>query len=143
MSRLVISILFCIFGLFFVINAVPLMKVGATSANITPGVFPMFLGILLTVASFIMIIINIISLFKYKFKANINFSIKKLIIIYVSIAAFIILWQIVNFFIALPLLILVLVKLFGIFTLKNYVIFTISFSLAIYLIFSVMLNLRF
>ncbi len=151
MGSLIISIFFLLMGTFFTINSIPLIESnGNNNVNLEPGVFPMFLGIILMVVSLVMIISSIVSIYHKKNNTavkeednKLSISVKDICIIFACIIVFIVIWQFIHFFAAVILLVLVLFKLFGIFTLKNYVIFTISFSLVIYVVFSVILKFSF
>lgn len=149
MNSLIISIVFIIIGCFFTINSFPLIKQNGSNVNLEPGVFPMFLGILLIVISLFMIIPSVLQIINrkiQKYKENeaevSSYAIKDIFMVTISIIIFIAIWQLVNFFVALIILILALFKLFGIFKLKNYIIFTISLSLIIYVVFSLVLKLN-
>ena len=153
MNSLIISIFFLIIGCFFSINSLPLIKSSGSNVNLEPGVFPMFLGILLILISLFMIVSSVLQIINGKRKDikisdNINeaevssYAIKDIIIVAISIIIFIAIWQLLNFFVGLVILIFVLFKLFGIFKLKSYIIFTISLSLVIYVVFSLVLKLN-
>lgn len=150
MNSLIISIFFLIVGCFFSINSVPLIKPNSSNINLEPGVFPMFLGILLIIISLFMIVSQVLQIINGKRKsiktsdnneAEVSsYAIKDIIVVTISIIVFIIIWQLINFFVGLVILIFALFKLFGM-SLKNYIIFTISFSLVIYVVFSLILKL--
>lgn len=150
MNSLIISIFFLIVGCFFSINSVPLIKQNSSNINLEPGVFPMFLGILLIIISLFMIVSQVLQIINGKRKsiktsdnneAEVSsYAIKDIIVVTISIIVFIIIWQLINFFVGLVILIFALFKLFGM-SLKNYIIFTISFSLVIYVVFSLILKL--
>ncbi len=153
MNSLIISIFFLIIGCFFSINSLPLIKSSGSNVNLEPGVFPMFLGILLILISLFMIVSSVLQIINGKRKDikisdNINeaevssYAIKDIIVVAISIIIFIAIWQLLNFFVGLVILIFVLFKLFGIFKLKSYIIFTISLSLVIYVVFSLVLKLN-
>ena len=153
MNSLIISIFFLIIGCFFSINSLPLIKSSGSNVNLEPGVFPMFLGILLILVSLFMIVSSVLQIINGKRKDikmsdNINevevssYAIKDIIVVAISIIIFIAIWQLLNFFVGLVILIFVLFKLFGIFKLKSYIIFTISLSLVIYVVFSLVLKLN-
>ena len=154
MGSLIISIFFLILGGFFTINSIPLIKSSGSNVNLEPGVFPMFLGISLIVISIFMIVsyilINInkkIEGKKLRDKNNNNsevtlYAIKDIVLITIFIIIFIAIWKLINFFVALIILIFALFKLFGVFKLKNYIIFAISLSLVIYVVFILVLKLN-
>ena len=154
MGSLIISIFFLILGGFFTINSIPLIKSSGSNVNLEPGVFPMFLGISLMVISIFMIVsyilINInkkIEGKKLRDKNNNNsevtlYAIKDIVLITIFIIIFIAIWQLINFFVALIILIFALFKLFGVLKLKNYIIFAISLSLVIYVVFILVLKLN-
>ena len=153
MNSLIISIFFLVIGCFFSINSLPLIKSSGSNVNLEPGVFPMFLGILLILISLFMIVSSVLQIINGKRKDikisdNINeaevssYAIKDIIVVAISIIIFIAIWQLLNFFAGLVILIFVLFKLFGIFKLKSYIIFTISLSLVIYVVFSLVLKLN-
>lgn len=154
MGSLIISIFFLILGGFFTINSIPLIKSSGSNVNLESGVFPMFLGISLMVISIFMIVsyilINInkkIKGKKLRGKNNNNsevtlYAIKDIVLITIFIIIFIAIWQLINFFVALIILIFALFKLFGVFKLKNYIIFAISLSLVIYVVFILVLKLN-
>ena len=152
MNSLIISIFFLIVGCFFSINSVPLIKPNSSNINLEPGVFPMFLGILLIIISLFMIVSSVLQIINGKRKGiksdNNNeaevssYVIKDIIVVTISIIVFIVIWQLINFFVGLVILIFILFKLFGIFKLKNYIIFAISLSLVIYVVFSLVLKLN-
>lgn len=152
MNSLIISIFFLIVGCFFSINSVPLIKPNSSNINLEPGVFPMFLGILLIIISLFMIVSSVLQIINGKRKGiksdNNNeaevssYVIKDIIVVTISIIVFIVIWQLINFFVGLVILIFVLFKLFGIFKLKSYIIFAISLSLVIYVVFSLVLKLN-
>lgn len=155
MGSLIISIFFLISGGFFTINSIPLIKSSGSNVNLEPGVFPMFLGISLMVISIFMIVsyilINInkkIEGKKLRDKNNNNnsevtsYAIKDIVLITIFIIIFIAIWQLINFFVALIILIFALFKLFGVLKLKNYIIFAISLSLVIYVVFILVLKLN-
>lgn len=152
MNSLIISIFFLIVGCFFSINSVPLIKPNSSNINLEPGVFPMFLGILLIIISLFMIVSSVLQIINGKRKgikisdnneAEVSsYAIKDIIVVTISIIVFIVIWQLINFFVGLVILIFVLFKLFGIFKLKNYIIFAISLSLVIYVVFSLVLKLN-
>ena len=153
MNSLIISIFFLVIGCFFSINSLPLIKSSGSNVNLEPGVFPMFLGILLILISLFMIVSSVLQIINGKRKDikisdNINeaevssYAIKDIIVVAISIIIFIAIWQLLNFFVGLVILIFVLFKLFGIFKLKSYIIFTISLSLVIYVVFSLVLKLN-
>lgn len=152
MNSLIISIFFLIVGCFFSINSVPLIKPNSSNINLEPGVFPMFLGILLIIISLFMIVSSVLQIINGKRKGiksdNNNeaevssYAIKDIIVVTISIIIFIVIWQLINFFVGLVILIFVLFKLFGIFKLKSYIIFAISLSLVIYVVFSLVLKLN-
>ncbi len=153
MNSLIISIFFLIVGCFFSINSVPLIKPNSSNINMEPGVFPMFLGILLIIISLFMIVSSVLQIINGKRKGiktsdNNNeaevssYAIKDIIVVTISIIIFIVIWQFINFFVGLVILIFVLFKLFGIFKLKSYIIFAISLSLVIYVVFSLVLKLN-
>lgn len=154
MGSLIISIFFLILGGFFTINSIPLIKSSGSNVNLEPGVFPMFLGISLIVISIFMIVsyilINInkkIKGKKLRDKNNNNsevtlYAIKDIVLITIFIIIFIAIWKLINFFVALIILIFALFKLFGVFKLKNYIIFAISLSLVIYVVFILVLKLN-
>lgn len=154
MGSLIISIFFLILGGFFTINSIPLIKSSGSNVNLEPGVFPMFLGISLMVISIFMIVsyilINInkkIKGKKLRDKNNNNsevtlYAIKDIVLITIFIIIFIAIWQLINFFVALIILIFALFKLFGVLKLKNYIIFAISLSLVIYVVFILVLKLN-
>ena len=152
MNSLIISIFFLIVGCFFSINSVPLIKPNSSNINLEPGVFPMFLGILLIIISLFMIVSSVLQIINGKRKGiksdNNNeaevssYAIKDIIVVTISIIVFIVIWQLINFFVGLVILIFVLFKLFGIFKLKSYIIFAISLSLVIYVVFSLVLKLN-
>ena len=152
MNSLIISIFFLIVGCFFSINSVPLIKPNSSNINLEPGVFPMFLGILLIIISLFMIVSSVLQIINGKRKGiksdNNNeaevssYVIKDIIVVTISIIVFIVIWQLINFFVGLVILIFILFKLFGIFKLKSYIIFAISLSLVIYVVFSLVLKLN-
>lgn len=152
MNSLIISIFFLIVGCFFSINSVPLIKPNSSNINLEPGVFPMFLGILLIIISLFMIVSSVLQIINGKRKgikisdnneAEVSsYAIKDIIVVTISIIVFIVIWQLINFFVGLVILIFVLFKLFGIFKLKSYIIFAISLSLVIYVVFSLVLKLN-
>lgn len=155
MNSLIISIFFLIVGCFFSINSIPLIKSSGSNVNLEPGVFPMFLGILLIIISLFMIVSSVLQIINGKRKdikisdnndnneAEVSsYAIKDIIVVAISIIIFIAIWQLVNFFVGLVILIFVLFKLFGTFKLKSYIIFTISLSLVIYVVFSLVLKLN-
>ena len=115
----------------------------------------MFLGILLIIISLFMIVSSVLQIINGKRKdikisdnndnneAEVSsYAIKDIIVVAISIIIFIAIWQLVNFFVGLVILIFVLFKLFGTFKLKSYIIFTISLSLVIYVVFSLVLKLN-
>ena len=113
----------------------------------------MFLGILLIIISLFMIVSSVLQIINGKRKGiktsdNNNeaevssYAIKDIIVVTISIVVFIVIWQLINFFVGLVILIFVLFKLFGIFKLKSYIIFAISLSLVIYVVFSLVLKLN-
>lgn len=152
MNSLIISIFFLIVGCFFSINSVLLIKTNSSNINLEPGVFPMFLGILLIIISLFMIVSSVLQIINGKRKgiktsdnneAEVSsYAIKDIIVVTISIIIFIVIWQLINFFVGLVILIFVLFKLFGIFKLKSYIIFAISLSLVIYVVFSLVLKLN-
>lgn len=155
MNSLIISIFFLIVGCFFSVNSIPLIKSSGSNVNLEPGVFPMFLGILLIIISLFMIVSSVLQIINGKRKdikisdnndnneAEVSsYAIKDIIVVAISIIIFIAIWQLVNFFVGLVILIFVLFKLFGTFKLKSYIIFTISLSLVIYVVFSLVLKLN-
>ena len=71
-----------------------------------------------------------------------SYAIKDIVLITIFIIIFIAIWQLINFFAALIILIFALFKLFGVFKLKNYIIFAISLSLVIYVVFILVLKLN-
>lgn len=153
MGSLIISIFFLILGSFFTINSIPLIKSSGSNVNLEPGVFPIFLGISLMVISIFMIVSYILININKKIKGkklrdkNNNsevtlYAIKDIVLITIFIIIFIAIWQLINFFVALIILIFALFKLFGVFKLKNYIIFAISLSLVIYVVFILVLKLN-
>lgn len=152
MGSLIISIFFLILGSFFTINSIPLIKSSGSNVNLEPGVFPMFLGILLIIISLFMIVSSVLQIINGKRKdikisdnneAEVSsYAVKDIIVVAISIIIFIAIWQLINFFVALIILIFALFKLFGVFKLKNYIIFAISLSLVIYVVFILVLKLN-
>lgn len=154
MGSLIISIFFLILGSFFTINSIPLIKSSGSNVNLEPGVFPMFLGISLMVISIFMIVSYILININKKIKGKklrdknnnnsevTSYAIKDIVLITIFIIIFIAIWQLINFFVALIILIFALFKLFGVFKLKNYIIFSISLSLVIYVVFILVLKLN-
>lgn len=152
MGSLIISIFFLILGGFFTINSIPLIKSSGSNVNLEPGVFPMFLGILLIIISLFMIVSSVLQIINGKRKdikisdnneAEVSsYAVKDIIVVAISIIIFIAIWQLINFFVALIILIFALFKLFGVFKLKNYIIFAISLSLVIYVVFILVLKLN-
>lgn len=154
MGSLIISIFFLILGGFFTINSIPLIKSSGSNVNLEPGVFPMFLGISLMVISIFMIVSYILININKKIKGKklrdknnnnsevTSYAIKDIVLITIFIIIFIAIWQLINFFVALIILIFALFKLFGVFKLKNYIIFSISLSLVIYVVFILVLKLN-
>ena len=153
MGSLIISIFFLILGGFFTINSIPLIKSSGSNVNLEPGVFPMFLGISLMVISIFMIVSYILININKKIKGKklrdknnnsevTSYAIKDIVLITIFIIIFIAIWQLINFFVALIILIFALFKLFGVFKLKNYIIFAISLSLVIYVVFILVLKLN-
>lgn len=108
MNSLIISIFFLIVGCFFSINSVPLIKPNSSNINMEPGVFPMFLGILLIIISLFMIVSSVLQIINGKRKGiktsdNNNeaevssYAIKDIIVVTISIIIFIVIWQFINF----------------------------------------------
>ena len=100
MGSLIISIFFLLMGTFFTINSIPLIESnGNNNVNLEPGVFPMFLGIILMVVSLVMIISSIVSIYHKKNNTavkeednKLSISVKDICIIFACIIVFIVIY---------------------------------------------------
>ena len=91
------------------------------------------------VLSILLLILCAIQLFR-KSEIHPTIPFMKITIIVSLLIGFIILWQISNFYIVLPILILVSMKLLDILVWKEYMIFTFVFTGLLFSIFSVLLK---
>lgn len=128
----IIYIIFSCFGSFFIFYSIPLLAKGSISGGIGTGTFPFVLSIIIT-------ILSLTQLFK-KSEVYPILKYKNVFIIVGVLIVFITLWTLVNFYIILPILILLLMRIFNIFTWKSYIIFTFCVIGVIYSLFSLLLK---
>ncbi|OON99623.1 MAG: hypothetical protein ATN35_00105 [Epulopiscium sp. Nele67-Bin004] len=128
----VIYLILGIYSLFFMINSLPLLSYNASAGGVGPGVMPMFLSVVL-------MSLSAVGIFK-KSEKHTTIPLLKAGVLLVLLVCFIFIWQITNFYVALPLLILAVMNLLGIFNLKDYIILTSAFSCLLYGVFTLLLK---